>query len=237
MSVTEIIKTIADEEGQALFLKTFSDEKYDGKSKDVKIAYSYAALEKRGYQEIDGQWVRETAWDKFKKLFVLPEERAEIAEKLDEENTDDPDDTDKKNKKPHKKQLEELDNWTLEADVVKIEEEQRLVFGWASVIEEDGEAVVDKHGDVIEPAELVNAAQNFVSDFRKAKAMHMGAPIGEIVESLVFTDDVQKALGINLKKVGWFIGMKVHDDKIWKAFKSGELAAFSIGGFGEREET
>ena len=104
----------------------------------------------------------------------------------------------------------------------------------AYVSEEDGQQVIDHSGDVIEPDELAKAAHDFILNYRKAKAMHNGAAIGEFVESIVFTKDVQAALGINLNKTGWFVGLKVHDDDVWKRFKSGEYAMFSIGGFGEK---
>ena len=47
--------------------------------------------------------------------------------------------------------------------------------------------------------------------------------------------DVQKALGIDLGKVGWFGAMRFRDDEVWAAVKSGKFRAFSIGGTGVRE--
>ena len=122
-----------------------------------------------------------------------------------------------------------------EHELVAKNEELQLVTGWASIIEEDGEAVVDKQGDMISESELIQAAHKFVSDSREAKVMHKGDEVGEIVESLVFTPDLQKALGIDLKKVGWLITMKVNDET-WDRVKKGELRAFSIGGKAHREE-
>ena len=129
---------------------------------------------------------------------------------------------------------DEGDCFTFSSEIVKMNDEQHLVYGWAYVAEEGNEQVVDHSGDVIEPDELAKAAHNFIMNYRKAKAMHNGSAVGEFVESLVFTKDVQAALGINLNKVGWFVGLKVHDEDVWKAFKSGEFPMFSIGGFGER---
>jgi hypothetical protein len=51
----------------------------------------------------------------------------------------------------------------------------------------------------------------------------------------VFAPEVQKALGVDLGKVGWFIGLKIEDVGVWKRVKSGELSAFSFGGRGVRE--
>jgi len=121
-----------------------------------------------------------------------------------------------------------------EATIIKYSEEQRCVTGWASVVEQDGKPVVDHQGDVMSEADLLKSAHNFMADYRVGKAMHQGGKVGDIVESVVFTKDLQKALGIDLGKVGWLIKVKVSDPAIWKRVKSGELKAFSIGGYGQR---
>lgn len=119
-------------------------------------------------------------------------------------------------------------------EFLKVDEDQHIAFGWASVIKEDGEIVVDSQGDMIREDVLQKAAHNFVLDERAGKVMHKGVRIADVVESVVFTEELQKVLGIDLGKVGWFIGFKVHDDKVWKKIKSGELSMFSIGGIGQR---
>lgn len=120
--------------------------------------------------------------------------------------------------------------------ILKIDEEQRMAYGWASVITENGEAVVDTQGDIIEADELVKATTNFMMDARMAKMMHSGDGIGEVVHSFPLTAELAKALGIDCTKEGWIVGVKVHDDEVWKACKDGKLKAFSIGGTGVREE-
>lgn len=116
------------------------------------------------------------------------------------------------------------------------QDEKQIVYGFASVIEVDGEALVDKHGDIIDEETLTQAAHLFMTDYRSGKAMHKGEDVGEIVESIVFTKDLQKALGIDLGVVGWFVGYQVHDEKIWKQVKDGELSMFSIGGTAIKEK-
>lgn len=122
------------------------------------------------------------------------------------------------------------DHFEIQAEVIEKNEDERLVYGWASIIQENGQDIIDRQGDVIKSDDLVSAAHEFITEYREAKAMHKGDRIGDVVESMVFTKEVQKALGIDLGKVGWFIGMKIHDDKVWKSFRDGELQAFSIGG-------
>jgi hypothetical protein len=117
--------------------------------------------------------------------------------------------------------------------IVKVSDDLRVVWGWASVITEKGIPVVDLQGDVITEPDLVEAAHGFAS-VRTMKVMHGGDPIGEMVESVVLTEALQKSLGIDLGVTGWLIAAHITDDTAWAAIKAGKLPAFSIGGQGER---
>lgn len=130
--------------------------------------------------------------------------------------------------------IKESQPFTFSQNVNKILEDQRMVYGWATVIEENGVPVVDYQGDLITSSDLLSAAHSFISSSRAAKVMHEGGKVGEFVESIVFTKEVQTALGIDLGKVGWWVGLKIHDDKIWQAVKDGKLRMLSIGGRGKR---
>ena len=123
-----------------------------------------------------------------------------------------------------------------DAKIIKIDEDQRMVYGWASVIKTGGTDVIDSQDDMIEADELIKATTEFMMDARMAKAMHSGEGIGEVVHSFPLVSDITKGMGISSEMEGWIVGVKVHDDKIWKKVKSGEFSAFSIGGMGEREE-
>lgn len=127
-------------------------------------------------------------------------------------------------------------NFTIGGPVSKLDEERRVVWGWASVYEKDGAEVVDSQGDIISESDILNAAHQFVTDARVGRAMHQGDQVGEIVESVVLTRDLQKSLGIDLKQAGWLIAMHVTDDKAWDGVKSGTFKSFSIGGIGVRED-
>lgn len=117
--------------------------------------------------------------------------------------------------------------------IIKVDDDLRIAWGWASVIEEKGQVVVDAHGDTIDAADLMKAAHGFAA-IRRIKAMHKGEPIGEMVESMVFTPALQKAMDIDLGLVGWLIAAKISDDSAWADIKAGKLPAFSIGGRGVR---
>jgi Putative phage serine protease XkdF len=127
-------------------------------------------------------------------------------------------------------------SFTMSVPIAKVDDDQQMIWGWASVIEEGGAVVTDKHDDKIELTELSRAAHTFMKFYRVGGDMHDTMGTGEIVESIVFTPDVQKALGIDLKKVGWFIGYHVTDADVWKRVKSGDLKAFSFGGRARRVE-
>lgn len=129
---------------------------------------------------------------------------------------------------------EESASWSFPVEIAKSDDELRVVYGWASMSKEGDDHVVDLQGDKIAVPDLVKAAHEYVTNFRDGGDLHTTLGIGKVVESIVLTPEVQKALGIDLGKVGWFIGMKVDDDGVWKRVKSGELKAFSIGGSGSR---
>lgn len=122
----------------------------------------------------------------------------------------------------------------LSGKITKVDPDRRLAYGWFSVVEVSGDPVVDVQGDVIKAATLVDAVHKFMTDSRAGKVLHRGERVADVVESLVFTADVQKALGIDLGRVGWFGALKFRDGEVWDRVKSGELRAFSIGGVGKR---
>ena len=125
---------------------------------------------------------------------------------------------------------------SVEGQILKADDEQRLVWGWASVVTEGGEAVIDRQGDVIEPDTLVKAVNKFMEHVRVGKQMHNGDQIGMVVHSLPITKEIGDSLGIQSNREGWVVAFKVYDDDVWAKVKSGELAAFSIGGRAVKEE-
>lgn len=130
-----------------------------------------------------------------------------------------------------------MEDFEIRGEIQKLNEEKRIAYGWASVISKSGEPVVDQEGDVIFEDDLLEAAHAFMLESRAAGDSHIFDKIsGDVVESMVFTEDLQNALGIDLGQVGWMIGVKVKDEEVWKKLKTGEYKMFSIGGGGQREE-
>ena len=123
-----------------------------------------------------------------------------------------------------------LQKTNIEGQILKADEEQRLVYGWASVVTEKGEPVIDRQGDIIEPDTLVKAVNNFMEHIRVGKEMHKGDQIGAVIHSMPITKEIGESLGIQSDREGWVVAFKVYNDDVWARVKSGELAAFSIGG-------
>lgn len=121
-------------------------------------------------------------------------------------------------------------------EIAKSDPDQQLIFGWASVSEEAGQAVVDKQGDIIPSAELESAAYDFVLNSRNQGDMHTRTGVGRMVESMMFSKQKQDALGIDLGKVGWWTGFKVDCPELWTDIKAGRRPEFSIGGMAVSEK-
>ena len=125
---------------------------------------------------------------------------------------------------------------SVEGQILKADDEQRMVYGWASVVTEKGEPVVDRQGDVIEPDTLVHAVNKFMEHVRVGKEMHKGDQIGAVIHSMPITKEIGESLGIQSDREGWIVAFKVYNDDVWSRVKSGELAAFSIGGRAIKED-
>lgn len=123
--------------------------------------------------------------------------------------------------------------------ITKRDDEQMLAFGWANVsIRSDGELIEDWQEDIVEPEDLEQAAYEFVQLYREGGEMHERGGVATLVESVVFTEEKQRAMGIpeGTLPVGWWIGFKVLDAGVWEKVKDGTYSMFSIEGEAERVE-
>jgi hypothetical protein len=112
------------------------------------------------------------------------------------------------------------------------------VFGWANVTEHDGRFLLDRQGDFVDDTwQLEKAAYQYVLKSRDGGEMHVNRGIGTMVESFVVTPEKLAKMGLPAGSLptGWWIGFKIHDDKVWKAVKGGTYVGFSIAGSGKRE--
>lgn len=131
-------------------------------------------------------------------------------------------------------------------EISKVDTEKRQVFGWASLSMVDGEPVLDRQGDYIAIEDSEDAAYRYMLSSRKGGDMHSriskldGGPkhTADVIESIVFTPEKIEALGLepDALPLGWWIGMKVHDDQQWDDIKSGRRTGFSVHGTGVRKD-
>lgn len=140
---------------------------------------------------------------------------------------------------------DELADWSIRATVLKVDADKRLMFGWASVVEKNGSLVVDKQDDAIPPHELEQAVYDYVRTSGEMDDMHTAPRTGDLVESMVFTKEKQKALGIHgmlkdehghVLDTAWWAGWYVDDAAAWSEFRAGRRPELSIGGSAHRGE-
>lgn len=117
----------------------------------------------------------------------------------------------------------------------EIRDEKRLAFGGRIFHCESGEQLVDWQQDMIDPEELENAAYKFVRLYREGGEMHERGDCAVLVESVVFTEEKMKAMGIpgRTLPVGWWLVSFVTDDDVWEKVKR-NISEFSIEGEAER---
>lgn len=129
--------------------------------------------------------------------------------------------------------MEKSSDISSSVNIIKADDEQRIVWGWASVATENGEPVFDIHGDHIPMEELTKASVDFMRNYRVGKTEHFGKQTSEVIAMLPLSKSLAEALGIQTNREGLVVGFKVYDEDTWNGIKSGDLPAFSIGGRGE----
>lgn len=132
-------------------------------------------------------------------------------------------------------------DFTVECTFAKFDEDEKTVFGWASITEQDGVPVIDRQGDTIDATEMAKAAYEYVIKSRKGGHQHKRTDtdeplhVSDMIESMVFTPEKIAKMGLPPDTpIGWWVGYKVNDDAIWKAVKDGEITGLSIHGKGKR---
>jgi HK97 family phage prohead protease len=98
----------------------------------------------------------------------------------------------------------------LYASIIKADDEQRLVYGYAST------EALDSQGEKVTKAAVVDALDDYMT-FANLREMHQNSAVGITKEAEI--DDK-----------GLYIVGKVVDDAAWKKVKEGVYKGFSIGG-------
>jgi hypothetical protein len=120
--------------------------------------------------------------------------------------------------------------------ISKRDDDKRQVFGWASVVELDGQPVIDLQGDYATIDVIEKAAYDYVQSSRRGGDMHQpGSNVSSMIESFMVTVEKKAALGLpDSTPTGWWVGFAVNDDATWQLVKEGKRPEFSIHGSGRR---
>jgi hypothetical protein len=135
---------------------------------------------------------------------------------------------------------------TSTTDILKVDDELGVVFGYAIVCREkdaQGNWVdhYDTQGHHIPESEMLKASIDFAQQQataltkRASKDMHEGDDIQEVVQMIAVTEELAKALDWDIKKTGLVIALKPTAE-VLALYKSGERTGFSIGGTGTLTE-
>lgn len=132
-------------------------------------------------------------------------------------------------------------DFSIRGEISKMNVEKKQVFGWASVIEINGEPVIDLQGDVMTIDTIEKAAYDYVHKSRKGGNQHQRAGeeplhVSDMIESFVLTPEKKDQMGLpDTVPTGWWVGFQINDDDTWTAYKDGKLKEFSIHGSGTRK--
>lgn len=121
--------------------------------------------------------------------------------------------------------------------ITKKDDEKQYAFGWAKIaVTVDGEQLVDRQEDLVASEDLEETAYKFVEFYREAGEMHERGGAGILIESIVFTSEKMRVMGIpeGTLPEGWWVGFHITDADVWEKVKDGTYSMFSIEGRARR---
>jgi hypothetical protein len=125
-------------------------------------------------------------------------------------------------------------------EFAKADIERRQAFGWASVVEVNGEPFVDLQGDFMTQEDIEKSAYGFVLDSRVGGDQHQktsDGPLraGTMIESFVVTDEKAEKMGLpDDMPRGWWVGFQYEPGPTWDDIRDGRKTGFSVHGRGRR---
>lgn len=128
-------------------------------------------------------------------------------------------------------------DFSTDIKVAKSDDYKNLVFGWASVaFSEDGTQILDHQGHAIDIEDLEDAAYNFTVKGYGTGDMHQSENFGELVESIVLTQEKAELMGIppGTTPQGWWVGFRVPPE-YHEQVRTGKRTMFSIEGTAKLE--
>lgn len=111
------------------------------------------------------------------------------------------------------------------------DDDRRLVWQIASVTKVNGEFLKDHHGDTFDTRAMEEFAIDLMRGQRLGKIDHGHGPANEIVQALVLSEELQKALGFDLGYEPFITCTYVPDAAHWEEVKKGEWETSISGRF------
>ncbi len=119
----------------------------------------------------------------------------------------------------------------LRKDAAEPAPEERFVLG--VVLEPD---VVDSQGDTYSADEVRKAAHRWMENYAQLGKQHSELVTGKLKILESFVAPIDFSIGEEVVKAGtWMLAIRVADDDLWTAVKSGSFTGFSIGGTAMRK--
>lgn len=127
-------------------------------------------------------------------------------------------------------------------EVLKVNEDLGLVFGWGMICTKNGEPYYDLGGiaspgvsDHIPEPVMLSAATDFMVHSRTLDDSHDFEDHGTVVHSMPMTKEIAEVYGLEIgDTTGWMVAVRPAPDVLSK-FKDGTYKGFSIGGTIVRE--
>jgi hypothetical protein len=130
----------------------------------------------------------------------------------------------------------------LTGEILKVDEEQGRVYGWAYVFTKNGQQVEDLSGDVVDTPEtrrqLEEAFVGYVKDHRTGDLDHEKFDVSQLIEAVWVDKTKAEMMGFDTDREGMWVGYEFNRDtpeglQAWETAKT--RGAFSIVGRGKRE--
>lgn len=130
----------------------------------------------------------------------------------------------------------------LTGQILKVDEEQGRVYGWAYVMTKNGKQVIDHSGDMIDTPEARRALEEawvgYVKDHRTGDLDHSQFGVSRLIEAAYITVEKAEMMGMSTDTEGLWVGYEFDRDtpegrEAWEAAK--QRGAFSIVGRGRWE--
>lgn len=125
---------------------------------------------------------------------------------------------------------------TKDAQILKVDAELGLIFGFACICKVDGEDFWDSDNEHYPEDAMLRDSTEFAKSSRVACTMHArdadGEPVqdGGVIHTFPLTTEIAKALEIETRRTGLLVALAPDDPETLEKARQGVFTGFSIGG-------